>query len=92
MKSLAKSLLSAAAVVAVIGFAGAASAQSSPAFAQVNQLESSAMPPWMQDDGSSSDHPIHMPSDVSGDALNNQYRDGIPAAPPNGFPAPYRIR
>jgi hypothetical protein len=36
-----------------------------------------AMPPWMQDDGSSSDHPTHMPSDVSGDALNHAYRHGL---------------
>jgi hypothetical protein len=91
-KTFAKSCISAAAIAAIIGFAGAASAQSSPVFAQGNQLQSAATPPWMQDDGSSSDHPIHMPGDVSGDALNSQYRDAIPAAPPNGFPAPYRIR
>jgi hypothetical protein len=45
--------------------------------------------PSQMDDGSSSDHPIPMPGDISGDRLNSQYRDGIDVPPPNGFPAPY---
>ena len=36
-----------------------------------------AAPPWMQDDGSSSDHPVHMPSDFTSDRLNWQYRNGL---------------
>jgi hypothetical protein len=44
-------------------------------------------PSWMQDDGSSSDHPIHNPGDHSGDPLNSQYQGGIPTAPGHGFPA-----
>jgi hypothetical protein len=44
-------------------------------------------PPWMQDDGSSSDYPIHNPGDRSGDPLNAQYQGGIPTAPGHGFPA-----
>jgi hypothetical protein len=47
----------------------------------------SGTPSWMQDDGSSSDHPIHNPGDRSGDALNSQYQGGIPTAPGTGFPA-----
>jgi hypothetical protein len=43
--------------------------------------------PWMQDDGSSSDYPIHNPGDHSGDPLNAQYQGGIPTAPGHGFPA-----
>jgi hypothetical protein len=44
-------------------------------------------PSWMQDDGSSSDYPIHNPGDRSGNPLNSQYQGGIPAAPGHGFPA-----
>jgi hypothetical protein len=44
-------------------------------------------PSWMQDDGSSSDYPIHNPGDWSGDPLNSQYQGGIPTAPGHGFPA-----
>ena len=44
-------------------------------------------PSWMQDDGSSSDYPIHNPGDRSGDPLNAQYQGGIPTAPGHGFPA-----
>jgi hypothetical protein len=49
--------------------------------------EISAAPSWMQDDGSSSDYPIHNPGDRSGDPLNSQYQGGIPTAPGHGFPA-----
>src|ERR1700729_2886412 len=45
----------------------------------------SGTPSWMQDDGSSSDHPIHNPGDVSGDQLNSQYRGGLTTAPGTGF-------
>jgi len=47
---------------------------------------------WTQDDGSSSDYPVPMPGDVSGDRLNAQYQGGIDVAPPGGLPAPYVIR
>jgi hypothetical protein len=47
----------------------------------------SGTPSWMQDDGSSSDHPVHMPGDQSGDGLNAQYQGGIPTTPGHGFPA-----
>jgi hypothetical protein len=49
-----------------------------------------AAPPWMQDDGSSSDHPTHMPSDVSGEALNHAYRHGltVPSDAPPGYGPP----
>lgn len=92
MKSFGKLLLSAAALAASVALAGAASAQSAQTLATANQLQSSAMPPWAQNDGSSSDYPVPMPSDISGEALNSQYQGGIPVAPPNGFPAPYRVR
>jgi hypothetical protein len=49
--------------------------------------EISATPTWMMDDGSSSDHPIHNPGDISGERLNSQYQGGIPTAPGHGFPA-----
>lgn len=44
-------------------------------------------PPWMQDDGSSSDYPIHNPGDRSGERLNREYSGGIYTAPGHGFPA-----
>jgi hypothetical protein len=44
-------------------------------------------PNWMQDDGSSSDHPVHMPGDISGERLNSQYRNGIDVPPGQGLPA-----
>jgi hypothetical protein len=47
----------------------------------------SGTPSWMQDDGSSSDHPIHNPGDVSGEQLNSQYQGGLTTAPGTGFPA-----
>jgi hypothetical protein len=49
-----------------------------------------APPPWMQDDGSSSDYPTHMPSDISGDALNHAYRHGltVPSQAPPGYGPP----
>lgn len=47
----------------------------------------SGTPSWMQDDGSSSVHPIHNPGDFSADRLNSEYRNGIPVPPGEGFPA-----
>jgi hypothetical protein len=77
-----KTLLAAAAAVALI-------AAAAPVPAQTYQMGAY---PWMMDDGSSSDFPIHNPGDISGDRLNAQYLGGIDVAPPNGFPAPYRLR
>ena len=45
------------------------------------------VPSWMQNDGSSSDYPIHNPGDRSGDALNTQYQGGLYSAPGTGLPA-----
>lgn len=56
--------------------AGAASAQG-----YASGPQTYAAPPWMQDDGSSSDYPTHMPSDFSGDALNHAYRHGLTVLP-----------
>jgi hypothetical protein len=47
----------------------------------------SGTPSWMQDDGSSSDHPVHMPGDRSGDRLNAEYQNGISVPPGMGLPA-----
>jgi hypothetical protein len=47
----------------------------------------SGTPSWMQDDGSSSDHPIHNPGDISGARLNSQYQGGLTVPPGQGFPA-----
>jgi hypothetical protein len=47
----------------------------------------SGTPSWMQDDGSSSDYPIHNPGDVSGNRLNGRYQGGMITTPGNGFPA-----
>lgn len=83
-----KSFLAAAAI-AILAGAG-------PASAQMVQPPNRAAPPfyvagtpsWMQDDGSSSDHPIHNPGDVSGERLNTEYRNGISVPPGQGFPVP----
>jgi hypothetical protein len=74
-----------AAAVLLSAAAVGASAQGYPPGAPV-----SAAPPWMQDDGSSSDHPTHMPSDFSGDALNHAYRHGltVPSEAPPGYGPP----
>jgi hypothetical protein len=47
----------------------------------------SGTPSWMRDDGSSSDHPIHNPGDISGARLNSQYQGGLTVPPGQGFPA-----
>ena len=97
-----KTLLIAATAVALITGAGAASAQmyrpmpappyqTYPIEGPVQPMQQattvSGTPSWMQDDGSSSDHPIHNPGDFSADRLNAQYQGGIPATPGHGFPA-----
>lgn len=88
-------LLAAAAALALFAGAGTASAQMyqplNPAMnrgaMQPMPYEQTALPPWMTDDGSSSDHPVHNPGDISGDRLNAQYQGGIYTAPGHGFPA-----
>lgn len=87
-----KSLFAALAGAALLALAAPVSAQPVPASDAANQLRDAALPPWMQDDGSSSDHPTPMPGDVSGQALNSAYQGGIDVPPPNGLPAPYRLR
>ena len=90
-----KTLLAAAAAIALLAGAGPVSAQMVPPTNPAPMQQPSYVsgtPSWMQDDGSSSDHPVHMPGDVSGQALNSQYRRGIDVLPPNGFPAPYVIQ
>ena len=80
-----KLLLSAAAIAAVVALAGPASAQTQP------PMYPQPVPSWMQDNGGTTDHPIHMPGDNSANALNRQYLGGISVPPPNGFPAPYYV-
>jgi len=77
--------LIAVAAAALIAAAVSASAQGYPPAPPVY-----AAPPWMQDDGSSSDYPNHMPSDYSGDALNHAYRHGltVPSDAPSGYGPP----
>jgi len=87
-----KAFLGALAGAALLALAGPVSAQPVPPSGSASQLAAAALPPWMHDDGSSSDYPIPMPGDVSGERLNAQYRDGVPVPPPNGLPAPYQLR
>ena len=89
-----KSLIAAATTVALLTGAGVASAQMYPQAPQMppslpmyQPMNFVGAPSWMQDDGSSSDYPIHNPGDRSGDAMNAQYQGGIPTAPGHGFPA-----
>lgn len=72
-----KTLLAATAAIALIAAAAPVSAQ---------MYRTTAMP-WMMDDGSSSDYPIHNPGDISGDRLNAQYLGGLTVPPGQGFPA-----
>jgi hypothetical protein len=82
-----KMLLATAAVIALITAAGPISAQMYKTAPQTMYMA----PSWMTDDGSSSDHPIHMPGDISGERLNREYSGGIYTAPGTGLPAyPYR--
>jgi hypothetical protein len=87
-----KPLLAAAATIAILAGAGPVSAQMYPPTNQLPRVQQqpayvSGTPSWMQDDGSSSDRPIHNPGDVSGDRLNAQYQGGLAAPPGTGFPA-----
>jgi hypothetical protein len=92
-----KHFLAAVAGASLVAAAGAASAQmTQPMNPMMNpapmrqmpyQDTSTSMPPWMQDDGSSSDHPVAMPGDVSGERLNTRYRGGINVPPGMGLPA-----
>jgi len=61
-------LLPAIAAAAALAFAAPAWAQTYMPMAQPGPSYYSVM----GDDGSSSDYPVHMPSDVSGDYLNRQ--------------------
>ena len=89
-----KALISAAALAASLGLAGAAWAQPTPIYGPNGPVPAPMMmaPSTMQDDGSSSDYPVPMPGDRSGNALNSQYQGGISVPIPQGFPAPYRVR
>ena len=89
-----KSLLAAAATAALLTGAGVASAQMYPPAPQMppslpmyQPMNFVGTPSWMQDDGSSSDHPIHNAGDFSADQLNAQYRGGLIVPPGAGFPA-----
>jgi hypothetical protein len=85
-----KTLLAAAAAIALITGAGSVSAQMMQPINPVPMQQPayvSGPPSWMQDDGSSSDHPIHNPGDRSGDPMNTMYQGGLTTAPGTGFPA-----
>jgi hypothetical protein len=91
MKSLSATFV----VTALLALAGPVQAQTIPPMqpGPMQQLPyQQTPPPWMQDDGSSSDHPIPMPGDRSGDRLNAQYRDGIDVPPGRGLPADWNRR
>ncbi|HVH81428.1 MAG TPA: hypothetical protein VM782_18655 [Stellaceae bacterium] len=77
-----KALLATTAIAAALVLAAL------PASARMTRtMASTGMYPWMMDDGSSSDFPVHMRGDISGDRLNSQYLGGITTAPGTGFPA-----
>ena len=99
-----KTLLAAAATVALLAGAGAGGASAQmyqpltppppatyspmqPAWQMRQPTNISGTPSWMQDDGSSSDHPIHNPGDFSADWLNSHYSGGLMSPPGTGFPA-----
>ena len=87
-----KPFLAAVATIAILAGAGPVLAQmnppAKPAHGAVHHPSYvSESRPWMRDDHSSSDYPIHMPGDVSGDRLNAQYRNGITVPPGQGLPA-----
>jgi len=85
-----KTLLAAVAAIALFAGAGPVSAQMmqpmNPAPMQ-QPIYMSATRSWMQDDGSSSDYPIHNPGDWSGERMNSRYQGGLTTAPGTGFPA-----
>jgi hypothetical protein len=74
--------LSIAVAAAALVSAAAVSAQAQGYQGQKYPPIVHAAPPWMQDDGSSSDYPTHIPSDFSGDTLNHAYRNGLTVLPP----------
>jgi hypothetical protein len=83
-----KSLFAALAGTALLALAAPASAQMqrlqpmNPPPMQQTPFQQTAAPSWMQDDGSSSDHPVHMPGDFgAADELNRLYGNGIPQGP-----------
>jgi hypothetical protein len=96
-----KTLLATAAAVSLLALAGPVSAQMvqpvmqpGPGYQtyqtapmQMQPTTIATTPTWMQDDGSSSDYPIHMPGDISGSRLNSQYINGINVPPGTGLPA-----
>lgn len=92
-----KSALAALAGTALLALAAPVSAQPYPTgqSGPMNTMQMPAQTPiyeiaapgWAADDGSSSDFPIHMPGDISGERLNSQYRNGIDVPPGNGLPA-----
>lgn len=82
------------AVVALAGatllaMAAGASAQGYPWVPQPSPPSAGAtvLPPWMQDDGSSSDYPTHTATDWEADRLNSLYGDGMTFSEEG--PAPY---
>ena len=79
-----KSFAATAALAALLAIGGAASAQSFPVVPPPPSPvpHPALLPPWMQDDGSSSEHPIHVRSDFGADRLNYEYRDGLPVIGP----------
>jgi hypothetical protein len=87
-----KTLLAAVATIAILAGAGPVSAQMNPPtkaphHARHHPSYVSDTPSWMQDDHSSSDHPIRMRGDISGERLNSQYLGGIDVPPGQGLPA-----
>ena len=84
-----KSLFAALAGTALLALAAPASAQMqrlqpmNSAPMQQTPFHQTALPSWMQDDGSSSDYPVHMPGDFgAADELNRLYGNGIPQPAP----------
>src|SRR5580704_13589528 len=92
-----KSLFAALAGTALLALAAPASAQMqrlqpmNPPPMQQTPFQQTALPSWMQDDGSSSDYPVHMPGDFgAADELNRLYGNGIPQGPaPTTMPPAY---
>jgi hypothetical protein len=60
-------------------------AYSQPGYTQPSYISGS--PSWMQDDGSSSDHPIHNAGDHSASQLNTEYQNGLTVPAGAGLPA-----
>jgi hypothetical protein len=60
-------------------------AYSQPGYTQPSYI--SGQPSWMQDDGSSSDHPIQNAGDHSASRLNTEYQNGLTVPAGAGLPA-----